>query len=462
MPKKIAIGEILARDEASGSVCVEGWVRTVRHSKDVSFIEVNDGSSLKGLQIVFDAVAGSPHPDVKDLRTGFSVSATGEIIASPAKGQKYEMRGQSLQIFGDAPENYPLQKKQHSFEFLRTIPHLRSRTNTFGAVLRVRNVAARAVHDFFQKRGFIWLHTPIITSSDCEGAGQMFRVTTLDLKNPPKAPDGEIDFKQDFFGAPAHLTVSGQLEGETVASALGKIYTFGPTFRAENSNTTRHLAEFWMIEPEMAFCDLAGDMLLAEEFIREILSVVLKECPDDMDFFNQRIDNTVLKTAQEIIATPFARMTYSEAVAELVKSGHDFEFPVAWGMDLQSEHERFLTEKIAQKPLVVTDYPKGIKAFYMYQNDDGKTVRAMDVLVPKIGEIIGGAQREHRYDQLVNRMRECHLQPESYEWYLDLRRYGTVPHAGFGLGFERFIQFITGMGNIRDVIAFPRFPGGIR
>lgn len=455
------IKEILAQDRCDSGKLIEvcGWVRTVRHSKDVSFVELHDGSCFSGLQIVIDAQNTQARQQAEKLRTGFSLRTRGVAVPSPAKGQKIELRGESIEIIGEAPEDYPLQKKHHSFEFLRDIAHLRPRTNTFGAILRVRNAAARAIHHFFQQRGFLWVHTPIITAADCEGAGAMFRVTTLPAANPPLDAKGQVDFSGDFFARETHLTVSGQLEGETAACALGNIYTFGPTFRAENSNTSRHLAEFWMVEPEMAFCDLQGDMDLAEAFIKSVFADVLRDCPDDMEFFNQRIDPTVLSILQSIIASPFVRMTYSEAVQRLLDSGKKFEFPVSWGMDLQSEHERFLTEELLKCPVIVTDYPKSIKAFYMYLNDDGKTVRAMDVLVPKIGEVIGGAQREHRADCLLERIREMGLSEDNYRWYLDLRRYGTVPHAGFGLGFERLIQFMTGMANIRDCIAFPRVPG---
>ncbi|MFO0946821.1 MAG: asparagine--tRNA ligase [Planctomycetota bacterium] len=449
--------EIFRRPSAGGKVVLCGWVRTVRHSKEFSFIEVNDGSVIHNLQCVADANLSNYDSEVKHLQTGASVRIEGELIDSPGKGQKYEVRATSVKMFGKA-EGFPLQKKGHTMEFLRTIAHLRARSNTFGAVLRVRNQMARAVHEFFQVRGFIYLHTPIITASDCEGAGEMFRVTTFDIDNPPRI-DGKVDFRQDFFGRPANLTVSGQLNAETVALALSDVYTFGPTFRAENSNTTRHLAEFWMIEPECAFYDLQDDMNLAEAFLKHIFQSVLEHCPDDMAFFEQRIDPTVRKTLEHIVASPFERMTYTEAVAVLEKSGKRFEFPVGWGKDLQSEHERFLTEEHVKRPLILTDYPKEIKAFYMRQNDDGKTVAAMDVLVPKIGEIIGGSQREERLDVLQSRLRELGLPEENYWWYLDTRRFGTAPHAGFGLGFERTIQFATGMGNIRDVIPFPRTPG---
>jgi asparaginyl-tRNA synthetase len=387
------------------------------------------------------------------------VSAKGELVESQGKGQRFEVQAREIEVVGQVGDDYPLQKKRHSFEFLRTIAHLRPRTNTIGAVLRVRNAASRAIHDFFQQRGFLLLHSPIITASDAEGAGDLFRVTTLDPERPPKAEGGGVDYAQDFFGREAFLTVSGQLEAEIAALALSNVYTFGPTFRAENSNTSRHLAEFWMVEPEMAFCDLTGNMDLAEGFLKHVFSHVLESCPDDMEFFNQRIDDTVLATLRHIIDTPFERISYSEAVEILQACGRDFEFPVKWGVDLQSEHERFLAEEHIQRPVIVTDYPASIKAFYMYLNDDEKTVRAMDVLVPKVGEIVGGSQREHREDVLLRRIADAGLDEQDYWWYLDLRRHGSVPHAGFGLGFERIVQFMTGMANIRDVIPFPRVPG---
>ena len=399
--------------------------------------------------------------ELRSLCTGCAVAASGELVDSPGKGQRFELRAQRVEVVGTVDPDYPLQKKRHSFEFLRTLGHLRPRTNTIGAVLRVRNAASRAIHDFFQERGFIHLHAPIITALDAEGAGEMFRVSTLDPANPPRDAEGRVDFGRDFFGREAYLTVSGQLEAEIAALALTKVYTFGPTFRAENSNTSRHLAEFWMVEPELAFCDLAGDMDLAEAFLKAIFRSVLEQCPDDMEFFNQRIDKTVIETLTHVIETPFERITYGEAVEILESSGQSFEFPVKWGADLQSEHERYLTEQHIRRPVIVTDYPAAIKAFYMYLNDDGKTVRAMDVLVPKVGEIVGGSQREHRLDVLRRRMGDCGLPEEPYGWYLDLRRYGSAPHAGFGLGFERVVQFMTGMANIRDVIPFPRVPGSV-
>jgi asparaginyl-tRNA synthetase len=373
-----------------------------------------------------------------------------------------ELQGETVTIYGAADaETYPLQKKRHSFEFLRTLGHLRSRTNTLGAVFRVRNACAQAIHQFFRERGFMWMHTPIITASDCEGAGEMFAVTGLDLTKVPLTQEGRVDYSQDFFGKPAYLTVSGQLEAEIMAMAFTNVYTFGPTFRAENSNTSRHLAEFWMVEPEMAFCDLVGNMDLAEDFLKYLFSSVVEQCADDMEFFNKRIDDTVLATADNIINNTFERITYTEAVKLLEKADRQFEFPVEWGIDLQSEHERYLAEEMFKKPVIVTDYPTGIKAFYMRLNDGGETVAAMDVLAPKVGEIIGGSQREERLDVLERRIKEAGLPIEDYWWYLDLRRFGTVPHAGFGLGFERLVQFMTGMGNIRDVIPFPRTPDSI-
>lgn len=451
------IKHLLSREQAGGEVAICGWVRTCRHSKGFSFLEVNDGSVIHNIQCVVDSNLPNYEDEIRHLQTGASVRVAGELVDSPGKGQKFEIQAKQVQVFGNA-EGYPLQKKGHTMEFLRTIAHLRPRSNTFGAVFRVRNELARAIHEFFQSRGFVYLHTPIITASDCEGAGEMFRVTTLDLEQLPRNDQG-IDFSQDFFGKPANLTVSGQLNAETAALALTDVYTFGPTFRAENSNTTRHLAEFWMVEPECAFFDLNDDARLAEDFLKHLFRSVLENCPDDMEFFNQRIDKTVLQTLQHIIDADFARMTYTEAIDVLQKSGKSFEFPVGWGKDLQSEHERYLTEEYIKKPLIVTDYPRDIKAFYMRQNDDGKTVAAMDVLVPKIGEIIGGSQREERLDVLSDRINELNLGIENYQWYLDTRRFGTAPHAGFGLGFERTIQFITGMSNIRDVIPFPRTPG---
>lgn len=453
------IAVLLRNGQPDETVTIQGWVRTKRELKEFAFVEVNDGSAMANLQVVIDPNIPNYEHIVKQLNTGASVEVTGVLVASPAKGQRIELKASAVTIYGDAdPQTYPLQKKRHSFEFLRTIAHLRSRTNTYSAVFRVRNACAHAVHQFFQERGFLWVHTPIITASDCEGAGEMFSVTNFDLKNIPRNDREQIDFTKDFFGKPAYLTVSGQLEAEVMAMAFGNVYTFGPTFRAENSNTSRHLAEFWMIEPEMAFCDLEGDMDLAEAFLKHIFKYVLETCQEDIEFFNERIDKTVLATAENIINNQFERLTYTEAVRLLEQADKQFEFPVKWGLDLQSEHERYLAEELFKKPTIVTDYPVEIKAFYMRLSDDEKTVRAMDVLAPKIGEIIGGSQREERLDVLERRIEAQGMNKEDLWWYLDLRRYGTVPHAGFGLGFERVVQFMTGMGNIRDVIPFPRAP----
>jgi asparaginyl-tRNA synthetase len=453
------IAHLLRSGEPNTPVTIQGWVRTKREQKQFSFLEVNDGSSLQGLQVVVSADLPNYAALLGRISTGASVKLTGQLVASPAKGQRVEMQATSLEVFGEAdPETYPLQKKRHSFEFLRELGHLRSRTNTLGAVFRVRNAAANAIHEFFQQRGFLWVHTPIIGASDCEGAGEMFTVTNFNLNKLPLGADQQVDFSQDFFGKQAFLSVSGQLEAEIMAMAFSNVYTFGPTFRAENSNTSRHLAEFWMVEPEIAFCDLLGDMELAEAFLKYVFRRVLEQCPEDMQFFNDRIDNTVIATAENIINQEFGRITYTEAIALLEKSGKAFEYPVSWGTDLQSEHERYLAEEHFQRPVIVTDYPAEIKAFYMRLNDDGKTVAAMDILAPKLGELVGGSQREERLDVLEQRIQASGLDPEPYWWYLDLRRYGTVPHAGFGLGFERLVQFMTGMGNIRDVIPFPRAP----
>ncbi len=457
------VAEVLVPESIGKRVRLCGWVRTRRDSKaGFSFIDLNDGSSLKGAQVLADNKLANYESEILKLGIGSSVEIVGEVVASPAKGQPTEVKAESVRVLGFAdPEQYPLQKKGTSFEFLRTVAHLRPRTNSFGAVFRIRNEICRSIHHFFQSRGFIYVQTPIITGSDCEGAGQMFRVTTLDMLNPATT-DGahgkQINFEEDFFGRPANLTVSGQLEAEIFATAFSDVYTFGPTFRAENSNTTRHLAEFWMVEPEMAFCDLEGDMNCAEAFLKTIFEDVLTNCGADIQFLNERVDNTILETLKHIVDSEFARVTYSEAVKILEDSKEAFEFPVSWGIDLQTEHERYLTEKKFKRPVIVSDYPKEIKAFYMKVNDDGKTVRAMDVLVPRIGEIIGGSQREDRFEVLEQRMKEFGLNVEDYWWYLDLRKFGTVPHAGFGLGLERTVQFCTGMGNIRDVIPFPRAP----
>ena len=456
------IAELLRAGQPDETVTIQGWVRTKREQKGFSFIEVNDGSSMAGLQVVINQDVPDYEASLKRISTGASVEVSGVLVPSLGKGQRIELKASTVTVYGEAdPETYPLQKKRHSFEFLRDIGHLRSRTNTLSAVFRVRNACATAIHQFFQERGFLWVHTPIITASDCEGAGEMFAVTSLNLKQVPLTQDKEIDYSKDFFGKPAYLTVSGQLEAEIMAMAFSNVYTFGPTFRAENSNTSRHLAEFWMVEPEIAFCDLEGDMDLAEAFLKYIFSYVMEHCPEDMEFFNTRIDDSVLATAENIISNQFERITYTKAIELLEKSDKKFEYPVEWGLDLQSEHERYLAEDLFKKPTIVTDYPTQIKAFYMRLSDDEKTVRAMDILAPKIGEIIGGSQREERLDVLERRIIQQGLDPATYWWYLDLRRYGTVPHAGFGLGFERLVQFMTGMGNIRDVIPFPRAPQSV-
>jgi len=459
MPR-ITVAEARRPDAVGKEVTLRGWVRTRRDSKaGFSFLELNDGSSMGNIQIIAPAALENYESQVKRLSPGASVGVTGRVKESPGKGQATEVEATEVTVYGTADaETYPLQKKRHSFEFLRTIAHLRPRTNTFGAIARVRNCVSNSIHQFFQEEGFLYVHTPIITASDCEGAGEMFQVTTLDLANPPKTA-GEVDFSQDFFDRPSFLTVSGQLEAESFACALGKVYTFGPTFRAENSNTSRHLAEFWMVEPEMAFFDLEDNMDLAERFLKRIFRDVLDRCPEDMEFFNLRIEKTVIATLRAIVESRFVRLSYTEAVEILKTSGEKFEFPVDWGKDLQAEHERYLTEKHFRCPVILFDYPRTIKPFYMRVGDDGRTVRAMDVLVPKVGEIIGGSQREERLDVLQERMEEQGLRPTDYWWYLDLRRFGTVPHSGFGLGLERLIQFITGMANIRDVVPFPRTPG---
>ncbi len=458
--EKTTVAQARLPESIGREVTLQGWIRTRRDSKaGFSFLELNDGSSMGNIQVVAPGELENYEADVKRITTGSSITVTGLVKESPGKGQATEIEARSITIHGLADaETYPLQKKRHSFEFLRTIAHLRPRTNTFGAVARVRNQVCRSIHDFYQEEGFLYVHTPVITASDCEGAGEMFQVTTLDLANPPKQ-DGKLDFTQDFFDRPSFLTVSGQLEAEIFASALGKVYTFGPTFRAENSNTPRHLAEFWMVEPEMAFYDLNDNMDLAERQLKRIFRDVLANCPEDMEFFNLRIDKTVIETLQQIVDSDFIRLPYTEAVEILEKAGREWEFPVAWGKDLQAEHERYLTEQHFKCPVILYDYPRTIKPFYMRVNDDGRTVRAMDVLVPKVGEIIGGSQREERLDVLQGRMAEQGLDAGQYWWYTDLRRYGTVPHSGFGLGVERVVQFVTGMANIRDVIPFPRTPG---
>jgi asparaginyl-tRNA synthetase len=443
------------------NVRIEGWVRTKRDSKAaVSFIEVNDGSCLRNLQVVADLEREEWRADLDRLATGCSLAVEGEIRPSPGKGQSIELHPTRLELLGWAdPAVYPLQKKRHSFEFLRQIGHLRPRTNTIGAVARVRNRLSFAIHQFFQQQGFVYIHTPIITTSDCEGAGEVFRVTTLEPGCGGEPQKTATDSREDFFSRPTFLTVSGQLQAEIYALALGKVYTFGPTFRAENSNTARHLAEFWMVEPEMAFCDLQGDRELAEKFIRSLLEVVLTDCAEDLEFFTKFIDASVRETLQQVIAAPFEVITYTEAVELLKASGESFVFPVEWGNDLQAEHERYLTEKKVKKPVIIIDFPRSLKPFYMRVNDDGKTVAAMDILVPRIGEIIGGSQREERLEMLLEQMKLKGISPESYRWYVELREFGSAPHAGFGLGLERLVQFVTGLPNIREVIPFPRTPG---
>ncbi len=456
--KKLSVKEALGATLPEDSVSVQGWVRTRRDSKTFSFLEINDGSCLKNLQCVIDESCEG-YAMLKNAATGASVSVSGALIASQGKGQSWEVRAEKVEILGAAPENFPLQKKGHTVEFLRSIPHLRARTNRFGAMFRVRSRLAFAVHCFFQERGFSYVHTPIITASDCEGAGELFRVTTLPPDGAPRDADGNVDFSRDFFSRPSYLTVSGQLEAETLACALGKVYTFGPTFRAENSNTSRHASEFWMIEPEMAFCDIHGDIDVAEALIKYLVSDILENCPDEIEFFNRFVDKTLRERLEHVVAKPFVRVSYTDAVEILQKSGEKFEFPIVWGEGLQSEHERFLTEKHFKSPVAVYDYPREAKPFYMRQNDDGKTVAATDLLVPGIGEIVGGSQREERLEKLLSAMEAHGLSEKDYAWYTDLRRFGSVPHAGFGLGFERMLMFVTGEGNIRDVIPFPRTPG---
>jgi asparaginyl-tRNA synthetase len=456
------IKSIFSNGTIGQAIVVNGWVRSKRESKGVAFIALNDGSTQETLQLVVPADS-SAFRKLPECNTGAAIKACGTLKESPGKGQKLEAEVSEILVYGDADTaTYPLQKKGHSLEFLRDIGHLRPRTNTFGAVFRVRNVLAEAVHNFFQSMGFIWIHTPIITSSDCEGAGELFTVTNLDLTNLPKEDKGQIDFSQDFFSKHAYLTVSGQLEAEFMAMSLGDVYTFGPTFRAENSNTSRHLSEFWMIEPEMAFADLNDDIDLAEKFIQTLCKNVLEKCESEIAFFEKFYKNTSIAELKDLSEKPFVRITYTDAIKELEKSGEKFEFPVEWGVDLQSEHERYLTDKVFKGPVAVSDYPADIKAFYMRLNDDEKTVAAMDVLVPKVGEIIGGSQREERLNVLESRMEQLDIPLENMQWYLDLRRYGSAPHAGFGLGFERFVQYITGMSNIRDVIPCPRTPQTIK
>lgn len=456
---RLTIKEIFALEPDSRSITIRGWVRTKRETKAAVFLEVNDGSRLGNIQCVFDeAATAASGTELARAGTGASVSIEGKLVPSPASGQKLEVSASSLKVIGEAPaESYPLQKKAHSMEFLREIAHLRPRTNTFGAVARVRSRMAYSIHEFFQARSFQYVHTPLITASDCEGAGAMFQVTTLDLDRIAKSGQ-DVDYSKDFFGKKAYLTVSGQLNVETYCQALSRVYTFGPTFRAENSNTTRHLSEFWMIEPEVAFNDLSDNMELAEAFLKHLVKTALEDCAEDLAFFDSRIEKGLIESLNGVLARPFSHMTYTEAMSVLEKNASSFEVKPYWGLDLMSEHEKFLCEKIAGGPLFLTDYPKEIKSFYMKQNADGKTVRAMDLLVPRFGEIIGGSEREESFDLLQKRIRELGLNEEAYSWYLDLRRFGTTPHSGFGLGFERLILYVTGMANIRDVIPFPRAP----
>ena len=448
----------LLKTEPGKEVLAKGWVRTKRGNKNISFIALNDGSTIYNIQIVVD-LASFGEDLMKKITTGACIAVHGDLVESQGSGQAVEIQARKIDLYGEAdPNTYPLQKKGHSLEFLRSIAHLRPRTNTFGAVLRIRHAMAFAIHQYFNSKGFVYLHTPLITASDCEGAGEMFQVTTLDLGNPPRKEDGSIDYSQDFFGKQTSLTVSGQLEGELGAMALGEIYTFGPTFRAENSNTPRHLAEFWMIEPEMAFYEIEDNMELAEDFIKSLVRYALENCMDDLKFLNDMFDNELISRLESVVKTEFVRLTYTEGIKILEASGEKFEFPVSWGVDLQSEHERYLVEKHFKRPVIMTDYPKDIKAFYMKQNEDGKTVRGMDVLFPKIGEIIGGSERESSLEKLEARINELGMSHSTLEWYLDTRRFGSAPHSGFGLGFERLLLFVTGMSNIRDVIPFPRTP----
>lgn len=456
--KRTKVKQLLLSPALGSDVLVKGWVRTKRGNKNIAFIALNDGSTINNIQVVVDASAFDENL-LKDITTGACISVTGKLIESQGQGQSVEINASSIELYGKSDaETYPLQKKGHSMEFLRENAHLRFRTNTFGAVFRIRHNMAFAIHKYFNEKGFFYLHTPIITGSDCEGAGEMFHVTTMDLKNTPKNPDGSVDYKNDFFGKETNLTVSGQLEGELGALALGDIYTFGPTFRAENSNTPRHLAEFWMIEPEMAFYDINDNMDLAEEFVKYLIKYALENCKDDLDFLNNMIDKGLLERLRFVLDNDFVRISYTEAVDILTAAPRKWEYQVGWGRDLQAEHERYLVEEHFKRPVIITGYPKDIKAFYMKQNDDGKTVKAMDVLFPGIGEIIGGSQREEDFDKLLKRLHELKLEEKDFWWYLDTRRFGSAPHSGFGLGFERLILFVTGMSNIRDVIPFPRTP----
>ena len=459
--ERIKIAALFADGERldGQSVTVCGWARTIRDMKTFGFIELNDGSCFRNLQVVMDAGALDNYREIAAQNVGAALIVTGVLVLTPQAKQPLEVKAETIQVEGVSSPEYPLQKKRHSVEYLRTIAHLRPRTNLFSAAFRVRSVAAHAIHCFFQDRGFVYVHTPIITASDCEGAGEMFRVTTLDPENPPRTEDGKVDFSQDFFGKPANLTVSGQLNAENFAMAFGDVYTFGPTFRAENSNTQRHAAEFWMIEPEMAFCDLQGDMAVAEAMIKHIIRTVMEKCPQEMAFFNSFVDKGLIERLEHVASSDFGRVTYTEAVEILRKNNDKFDYKVEWGCDLQTEHERYLTEQVFRCPVFVTDYPKEIKAFYMRLNDDGKTVAATDCLVPGIGEIIGGSQREERLDILEARIKELGMRPEDYWWYCDLRRYGSCRHAGFGLGFERMVMYLTGISNIRDVLPHPRTVG---
>ena len=456
---KVLIKQVYRQSDSliGQSLEISGWVRTSRDSKGFGFIELNDGSFFKSLQVVFDDSLNN-FDDLKNISVGSSLEFMGDLVESPAYGQEIELKAKEIIILNRATDDYPLQKKRHSFEFLREIAHLRGRSNTFSAVYRLRSVLSFAIHKFFNEEGFAYIHTPIISTSDCEGAGEMFQVTTFDLNNIPKDDKSQVDFSKDFFAQPAGLTVSGQLNAEALVMGLNKVYTFGPTFRAENSNTTRHASEFWMMEPEMAFADLKDDMDLAEKMVKYLINYVMKELPEEMEFFNKFIDEGLKARLENVVNSDFGRISYTEAIDILEKSGKKFEYPVKWGIDLQTEHERYLAEEVFKKPIFLTDYPRDIKAFYMRDNDDGKTVAAMDLLVPGIGEIIGGSQREERYEVLQKKMKEFNLSEEDYAWYMDLRKYGSIKHAGFGLGFERFIMYISGMANIRDVIPFPRTP----
>lgn len=459
--ERLEISKLYASMEELGSqkITVCGWVKTIRDSKAIGFMEINDGTSFKGLQVVFESAKIDNYKDIAKLNVGAAVKVTGEFILTPTANQPFELNADLIEVEGTSTPDYPLQKKRHTLEYLRTISHLRPRANIYSAGFRVRSVAAYAIHKFFNDRGFIYAHTPLISCSDCEGAGEMFKVTTLDLDNVPKTEDGEVDFKEDFFEKPAYLTVSGQLQAEAMAMAFGNVYTFGPTFRAEKSYTQRHAAEFWMIEPEIAFADLNDDMNLAEAMMKYVIKYVMDNCKQELEFLNKFVDKGLIERLSAVVSSDFARVPYTEAVAELEKYNDQFEYKVSWGCDLQTEHERCLTEKIYKRPVFVTDYPKEIKAFYMRLNDDGKTVAAVDLLVMGIGEIIGGSQREERLDVLEERIKELGLNVEDYSWYLDLRRYGGCKHAGFGLGFERLVMYLTGISNIRDVLPFPRTTG---